>query len=238
MILNVINISFLFWFKLIIILSLFILNIYLYFKDNSDNVNSNLKALESGIGGKRLRQYLAVISGIGGIYSTTLSIKADRKAKLQEELDKMSLESQNSEVIKRMNEIIQSKTNLEIDIINYQERVREGVELIVKGKKYLQSLDNNDKNKFNSVNNEYPDSEILNALRRNELDYDRAFRSFLITNKEYFETHPELKSALDKEYDLKNEINQIESSPINTPIETGGDHLEVSNESSKSSLFS
>ena len=27
----------------------------------------------------------------------------------------MSLESQNSEVIKRMNEIIQSKTNLEID---------------------------------------------------------------------------------------------------------------------------
>uniref|UniRef100_UPI0030FF2D46 hypothetical protein n=1 Tax=Singerocybe alboinfundibuliformis TaxID=1346812 RepID=UPI0030FF2D46 len=132
------NLSFLFLFKIIIILSLLIFNIYLYFTVEDHTTNSEFKSLESGFGGKSLRKYFTTFLGLGGLFGTQWAIKSEApsstttstapyakgssaveeirdesRAEIQAEIEKLKAESQKSMIPDELDYL--SKINLKIE---------------------------------------------------------------------------------------------------------------------------
>uniref|UniRef100_UPI0030FEF895 hypothetical protein n=1 Tax=Singerocybe alboinfundibuliformis TaxID=1346812 RepID=UPI0030FEF895 len=214
------NLSFLFLFKIIFILSLLIFNVYLYFME--ENEDSDFKVLQAGFNLKSLRQNFAVLSGIVGFYSAHLTVKQNQKMMLEEELAKMKAETQKSMKHDELDDVSMSKIKLEADLLQLEEQQKLSLELTTKGNNFI-SL----QNKFINQNPEERTSEILLELRRLELDYNTAYQSFLSKKENYSNTHPDFKAEFETKKDIIQAMSNVSPDRMVEPIivEKGIDSL-------------
>lgn len=177
---NLGNFSFLTFFNLIIILLLFLLNIYLYLSEPAKK-----EVVESGIISTKIKNYLTHIVTITGLYASYLTIKSDKyntkeKVELLEDFNKKlsSLKEENIKLLEEAQKENIQKLNIEELAVMLNNRDNKIIDCTNELRKFR---DNPDKFKITDSNLKYElqtrNTELENWLKDHP-DYEGAMRAF------------------------------------------------------------